>query len=197
MKLEIKHLAPYFTYKLKYMCLSEINSKEPNIFELKCLDTLINMVNFGHGNAKELDEIKPILRPLSDLIKELEHNEEKFIPLEKLFRLYDEGYFDDKKIGNPISNDKIISIERYKYELLNKEYFILKHEVKTLNIGDLIYSFTYDPSLRRFAIRDESNKRPLGIAYQLDLFNKLFEWHFDIFGLIESGLAVDINSLKL
>ena len=25
---------------------------------------------------------------------------------------------------------------------------------------------------------------------------KLFEWHFDVFGLIEKGLAIDINNLK-
>jgi hypothetical protein len=25
---------------------------------------------------------------------------------------------------------------------------------------------------------------------------KLFEWHFDVFGLISKGLAIDINTLK-
>ena len=29
-----------------------------------------------------------------------------------------------------------------------------------------------------------------------DLRAKLFEWHFDVFGLIEKGLAVDINTLQ-
>jgi hypothetical protein len=24
---------------------------------------------------------------------------------------------------------------------------------------------------------------------------KLFEWHFDVFGLIDAGLAIDINTL--
>ena len=27
-------------------------------------------------------------------------------------------------------------------------------------------------------------------------YEKLFEWHFDIFGLIEKGLAIDINTLS-
>jgi hypothetical protein len=26
--------------------------------------------------------------------------------------------------------------------------------------------------------------------------NKMIEWHFDVFGLIENGLAVDLNTLK-
>lgn len=28
------------------------------------------------------------------------------------------------------------------------------------------------------------------------IIEKLFEWHFDVFGLIEQGLAIDINTLK-
>lgn len=28
------------------------------------------------------------------------------------------------------------------------------------------------------------------------LMQKLIEWHFDVFGLIEKGLAIDINTLK-
>ena len=35
------------------------------------------------------------------------------------------------------------------------------------------------------------------IQNQLQLFQKLYEWHFDIFGLIEKGEAIDINTLKL
>jgi len=27
-------------------------------------------------------------------------------------------------------------------------------------------------------------------------FEKLISWHFDVFGLIEKGLAIDINTLK-
>jgi hypothetical protein len=33
------------------------------------------------------------------------------------------------------------------------------------------------------------------IKNQLSLFNKLFEWHFDVFGLIEKDLAININIL--
>jgi len=34
------------------------------------------------------------------------------------------------------------------------------------------------------------------VPNQFQLFQKLFEWHFDIFGLIEEGLAIDINTLN-
>ena len=29
------------------------------------------------------------------------------------------------------------------------------------------------------------------------MIEKLFEWHFDVFGLIQNGLAIDINTLNL
>lgn len=31
--------------------------------------------------------------------------------------------------------------------------------------------------------------------FQLRQFNLLFKWHFDVFGLIDKGLAVDINKI--
>lgn len=31
----------------------------------------------------------------------------------------------------------------------------------------------------------------------LGIVEKLFEWHFDVFGLIKNGLAIDINTLNL
>lgn len=29
------------------------------------------------------------------------------------------------------------------------------------------------------------------------ILSKLFEWHIDVFGLIEKGLAIDINTIKI
>ena len=63
-KLELEHLAPYLPYGLKY-----IDDDVDKIVELHNLDTGIGLVNFGWGDAKNLYEIKPILRPLSDLTK--------------------------------------------------------------------------------------------------------------------------------
>ena len=40
-----------------------------------------------HGNVDcEINDCMPILRPLSDLTKEIEHGGEKFVPIERLFR---------------------------------------------------------------------------------------------------------------
>jgi hypothetical protein len=142
MKLEIKHLAPYLPYGLKIECHSE---KEINIegnFISKMVELSKNAVTDNFGMNWTL-EIKPILRPLSDLTKEIEVNGERFVPLERLFEVES-------------------SIDRH----LN--YLEIEQQSK---IGMKYISF--------------------GIV------QKLFEWHFDVFGLIEKELAININTLNL
>lgn len=139
MNLELKHLAAYLPYELKYMTDLEVEKHE-----LKSIDFGIKMVNFGHGDAKLVSEIKPILRNLSDLTREIEVNGEKFVPIEK------------------IKNENVSNIECDLHGL----YLNQKDEAQ-LNI----------------------------IQFWM-IENYLFEWHFDVFGLISAGLAIDINTLK-
>lgn len=44
-----------------------IQLQDGTIDTLKCIDSVIEYVNFGYGNAKEIHTVKPILRPLSDM----------------------------------------------------------------------------------------------------------------------------------
>lgn len=82
--------------------------------------------HFPNGWKNEFGS-KLILRPLSDLTKEIEVNGEKFVPRSKFF-------------GNPL------------------DYIITKNSYEVVQ--------------------------------------QLISWHFDIFGLIDAGLAIDINTLK-
>ena len=135
MKLELKHLTPYLPYKLGFM-LSDIGifnidseyQKPSEAYEkLKLTNILISdriEVELEHENGWsigfiELEEIKPILRPLSDL--------EEFSPA------------------------------IYNYLVKNCENYVVRLQ-------------------------------------QID-YNVLIENHFDVFKLIENGLAIDINSL--
>lgn len=120
MKLELKHLAPYLPYGLKYIY-------KGIEWDLTHLET----------STKDR-EYKPILRPLSDLTKEIEVNGEKFVPFD-----YISDYNPNTKEIYPcvIMDDGIIEMHYWKD------------------------------------------------------FEKLFEWHFDVFGLIDAGLAIDINTL--
>jgi len=65
MKLELKHLAPYLPYELKYF---DKDSKKQTA--MRSISTEIDLIDMGWGNAHELNEFKPILRPLSDLTKD-------------------------------------------------------------------------------------------------------------------------------
>ena len=92
-----------------------------------------------------LEGCKPILHSLSDLTKEIEHNGEKFVPIEKLIQLAECGH--DKSIITLVDNGSIDA--------------------------EACIELTYG------------------------LISKLIEWHFDVFGLIPQGKAIDINTLEL
>jgi hypothetical protein len=124
-KLELKHLALYLPYGLKIGHKSGAKS--------------IHILHHGNGigsisHILTSDLYKPILRPLSDIITKIEHNGEKFVPLDILAYLFGYG-----------------CLEFDLTDVLNQPYKQIE---------------------------------------------KLLEWHFDIFGLIEAGLAIDINTLE-
>ena len=72
MKLELKHLAPYLPYELKYFFKGSVQ-------EIRTLES----GDLGKIMLEWFNESKkPILRPLSDLTEEIEVNGNKFIPYE-------------------------------------------------------------------------------------------------------------------
>ena len=82
MELELKHLASYLPYKLNIIITS---NQDRNLKgEMKFLENDYIGVNVGIKQTlkmqKCISHIKPILRPLSDLTKEIEVNGEKFVP---------------------------------------------------------------------------------------------------------------------
>jgi len=144
MKLELKDLAQYLPYELRYA-----NTKNDKIYTMKSISTEINMVDFGWGDAMEIKEVKPILRPLSDLNKEIEVNGERFVPIDIM-----NEYSDLECVPSLLSDNP------------DALYFS--------NNEDKIYLTDIYPNH----------------------ISKLFEWHFDVFNLIENNLAIDINTLK-
>lgn len=66
---------------------------------------------------------------------------------------------------------------------VNRECFIPSKELST-NKFDAGYTWNY------YAINANNVK-----LLNYEIIEKLFEWHFDVFGLIEKGLAIDINTL--
>ncbi len=93
MKLELKHLAAYFPYGLKIQLLRTEYFGNYRDYRLSSYSDY--PVSFSVSESVQyaamLSEIKPILRPLSDLTKEIEINGEKILPLVELHRIKNNG----------------------------------------------------------------------------------------------------------
>lgn len=196
-KLELNHIAPYLPYKISVKYFGIINGKELGKWDkenksfdfffgetekpkpdeildwklgfIKKTETYLYYwklrVGNGYKNIYDEDFGKTaflVLRHLSDLTKEIEHNGEKFVPILRLAELNLRQFnwkmiFDSKRAFS----DK-----------LYVEFYFNGKDFRCVNQQ-------YDAVAQN----------------QFILFQKLFEWHFDVFGLIEKGLAVDINTL--
>lgn len=148
---------------LKYL---DDNNK---IVELHCVDNGIGLVNFGWGDAKEFTNVKPILRPLSSLTKEIEHKGEKFVPIIELAKI---NYADISWTGKFTLDQNVVHFDSY----------------KSINY------FWYDKEDKCFVVlfSDETVR----VKNQFELFQKLIEWNFDLFGGIDNGEAIDVNTLR-
>jgi hypothetical protein len=114
-------------------------------------------------------------------------------------------------IGKVIIDQNCYRIEykNGKIENLIKSIRFWQHDFKLilLNLSDLTKEITHNGEtfvpIENIAIYSTTNQ---GLAYLIEqirtgfieviVFNKLLEWHFDVFGLIENNLAIDLNTLK-
>jgi len=156
MQLELKHYAAYLSYNVE----CKRSNSEGNIFLLNT-----ETINFAVKNKDLL-----ILRPLSDLNKEIEANGEKLVPIVELLKKATES-----------DEFKVISIEI-------KETFC-KITFDTCGFDDDYKDF--------FIVFNNCDFNcDINIFNLYELYQLLLSWHFDIFDLINNGLAVDFNELK-
>lgn len=159
MKLELKHLVPYLHHKLKV----EIKYGHENkilLLEGIYRNGLLIFHGFEpnarymHNVERNVEECKPILRPFSDLNKEIIIDGVKVIPIQEAVW----GKVGVNHMGLRIS-----------FECFDDDVYMI--------------------------CRDKQN-RMIDRAVNTSDFDFLYKYHFDVFGLIEKGLAIDINTLK-
>ena len=145
MGLELKHIAPHLPYGLTFRYDSE--PSEYTLLGLQSDKMKLSEVTedleddwVGHN-----DGWKPVLRPLSDLTKEVVIDNVKCVPI--------------KKLGTRFSS-----------------------------ISCMLYSNTVQ--------LDVSDSDSINMLYYLTVFEKLYSMHFDVSGLIDKGLAININDLQ-
>jgi len=118
-----------------------------------------------------IEDFIPILRPLSDLTKEIEHKGDKFVPIVKLMQIAYE------------SQDRCIT---------SKSVYV-EDNMHTVKVN--VFEFAFDIDDNSFI--SILNNSLSAVPNQLDLFQQLVKWHFDLFGGIESGEAIDVNTLDI
>ncbi len=92
-KLELKHLAAYLPYRLKCNVMGEFiddydEPKVPKIFEIVGLNEgYVEYYEEGRTITEQcvFSDCFPLLRPISDLTKEIEVNDRKIIPIKGMF----------------------------------------------------------------------------------------------------------------
>ena len=168
MKLEIKHLAPYLPYglRIEHPTMMSGNRK---ISEMRNLGQ--TSIEISHRIYVQISSCKPLLRQLSELTKEIEIDGEKFVPITELAKIYETD------------------------EIFGHLKFEIKYDfaaVKYVDSEENNIIFCYNFKTKSFGTHDFDNKIIHTVQNQLDLFQKLFEWHFDVFGLIDQGIALPL-----
>ena len=168
MKLELKHLVSYLPYDLKGIFLNSIITLSVNYFS-KGTERGYDISAFLSNN------IKPILFPLSSLTKEITINGETFVPVKNLFELHHCGMRIKEKL-------QCFSFNKNK----------IKYDDFNCAITDGVYMFGYS-NYGGFQAIDTDEYKNYTVINQLELLMKLFEWKFDVFELIEAGLAEPVT----
>lgn len=187
-KLELKHIAPYLPYGI---CCYLMGEPTHNIIEI--VGANIDYVEIHEIGRTITDEytycdITPKLRPLYQLTQEIEHNDERFVPIVELYRLSNEYYYTDNLdyefIDSWGAKGNILKVfhDRKKDEYTEFVYGNGSfRKDRRYNAGSYVFGMNLPHSIRC----DQK------IHNEYKLFEKLLECHFDVFGLIEKGLAIE------
>lgn len=102
MKLELKHIAPYLPYGLKFKTAD-------GWCTLLTINYDDSIINESYEESYELNEIKPILRPLSDLMKEIEVNGKTTLYIDHISN----SNADEKQTIKLIENNNSLEVLEY------------------------------------------------------------------------------------
>ena len=158
--------------------IADVDGKAPmQYFNEPTETTIFYRLNKDITGTDYVLRFKPILRPLSDLAKEVEHKGERFVPIVKIAEIL--GYENISLKGNDCQVGLIESGSSYIKETLRytDNYFYI-------DVEDYYYS---SDSVKRY--KD-------GIFMDhFQLFQKLIEWHFNL--MDEDEEFIDVNTLEI
>lgn len=174
--LELKHIAPYLPHDVKVYHFDG-NREEEQICNIEQITKEeIVIANHEHEYCFEIKDTQLILRPLSDLTKPC--LEGGLIPIVELAKI---AFKKSNYIALMDGNNCLVGFNTESHSYL----FSYSKSHGSFSVMNLFYSGSkWRPERDTFC------------SNQLQLFEKLFEWHFDVYGLIPQNIAIDINTLK-
>lgn len=163
-------IAEQLFYGLKVECGKD-NITPVYLIELNLISQS-SRIGTGISNSELITDIKPILRPMSDLCKEITHK----------------GYNDDKPFM-PIHELAKICNPKAKWILVTygNEYCLSNSEA----------NFGYDKQSGMFYLLSQYDSAENIYPNQNKFIDLLNLWHFDRRNLISSGDAIDVNTLSV
>lgn len=132
-------------------------------------------VHYSYEFEPDFEKFTPILHPLSDLTKEIEHKGERFVPIVELAKIA-EG----------------LDIKVLDYKQKSSAF-----GVKYISEEGIECVFAFDQEGQAFSVHSINDRLFDICIYQLQLFLQLLKWHFDIADLISKGEAIDVNTLDI
>jgi len=174
MKIDVKHLAPYLPYGLKS---AEGFKAELKNLSAQTVETFSNIGSSNYFTRIAIEGFVPELRSMSQLNEVICHNGKTFLPIRELFKMAMDAddEFDPIQIANKFDID--VSMLAYYLDIDKTSGF----------------QFNYNVDQKNFVLMTMPGKNGEYLC-QYDLMQKLFEWHFDVFGLIHKGLAVELTN---
>lgn len=145
--IKLHEICGYLPYGLKVRwCDGKVDKINPRIdYDAKSEGEIdLQLFLFVIHETDTPGDLKPLLRPLSDLTKEIEHNGERFVPIVKLLQEY---CFDTNEMTEQEINEYAESMIE-----IDMSYMVAQ---------------------------------------------MLMEWHFDIHGLIDRNLALNLNDHEI
>jgi hypothetical protein len=189
-ELEQKDIVGYFPYDLKAYS-DETNYKIWKVVKMHLNGGIILISNdknsIGYQNI-DIKELTPILYPLSSLYEKRMHNGEEIIPILELAKIASDDV-GIKGLQWSMYGSRAIASENY-YDPSKTSW---KHEF--LLVGGI---FCYEMfELSDKCLPPEQLKYNQKFPNQYKIYDFLNELKIDYRGLIDAGLAIDVNTLDI
>jgi len=134
--------------------------------------------------------IKPLVRPMCDLMIPITVDGKTFTPIKEMFRAIDPTdyidfeYFTNKEIDLLMDTCQLQIDDNW------------NHVLSIKSIDNPINELSFCVSTNRVELFFDNEEFSFCISHQKKLFEMMRSWHLDLDGMIESGDAYNINLIK-